>query len=276
MHEVPRSRGARAAAEIALVRVVSHFGERPDFVVLGGLVPDLLCAASPIRHAGTTDVDVQVDIEIAGGSKRAAKLEKALRAAEFSPDDTHFWRWEARDSISGAIVRFELLADLDDQPNEATIQFTECEQLGAVNLRGTRFASRDIEVRELSAEIRGEIHTVGINVAGLAGFLLAKAAAAYSRRRTKDWYDIAFVLIHNDAGGPGAAAVAVLDRFSGDISGSTRTALLDLQGNFANLEAQGPRAYAQQSRFDQPGLEPDVAAADAVTAIEQFIGLVLE
>lgn len=34
--EETRSRVARAAAERALVRVVHHYGERPEFVVLGG------------------------------------------------------------------------------------------------------------------------------------------------------------------------------------------------------------------------------------------------
>lgn len=52
--EVPRSRQARLAAAQALVRVVHHYGEKPEFVVLGGLVPDLLCAESGLQHAGTT------------------------------------------------------------------------------------------------------------------------------------------------------------------------------------------------------------------------------
>ena len=66
--EQPRSRQARAAAERALIRIVHHYGAKPEFVVLGGLVPDLLCTASPYRHAGTTDIDVQVDLEIARGA----------------------------------------------------------------------------------------------------------------------------------------------------------------------------------------------------------------
>ena len=63
--EIPRSREARAAAEQALVRIVHHYGGRPEFVVLGGLVPELLCANSIFQHAGTTDIDVQVNLEIA-------------------------------------------------------------------------------------------------------------------------------------------------------------------------------------------------------------------
>lgn len=45
----PRSATARAAAELALVRVVHHYGGRPEFVLLGGLVPALLCAGPPRR-----------------------------------------------------------------------------------------------------------------------------------------------------------------------------------------------------------------------------------
>ena len=42
------ARAARAAAERALIRIVHrHYGARPEFVVLGGLVPELLCSKSP-------------------------------------------------------------------------------------------------------------------------------------------------------------------------------------------------------------------------------------
>lgn len=57
VEEPPRSRAARAAAERALVRLVRQYGELPEFVVLGGLVPELLCSGAPVRHAGTTDLD---------------------------------------------------------------------------------------------------------------------------------------------------------------------------------------------------------------------------
>ncbi|GMR10485.1 MAG: hypothetical protein BMS9Abin28_1306 [Anaerolineae bacterium] len=275
MDEVPRSRAARVAAETALVRVVHHYGERPEFVVLGGLVPELLCAASPLQHAGTTDVDVQVNLEIAGGSIGAVRLERALRDAEFAPVDAYVWRWEARALETPAVVRFELLADLDDQPDQATIVFDRCEWLGAVNLRGSGFAARDLEVRELSAKIGRVLHTVEVNVSGLGGFLLAKARAAYSRRRPKDWYDIAFVLLHNDAGGPDEAAAAVLDRFGDDILGATHSAIADLRANFAEASAQGPRAYVEQMLLDQPDIDQTVTAADSVAAVERFSALVL-
>ena len=264
-----RSRAAREAAEKALIRVIHHYGGRPEFVVLGGLVPELLCTGSEYHHAGTIDVDVQVDLEIACGAVNAARLEQALRNAGFSPDNATVWRWVAEGTAGTPIVKFELLADLHDQPAEATISFDTCEHLGAVNLRGTGFAARDIEVRELSLRHGDVAHTAEVNVSGLAGFLLAKTAAAYSRRRAKDWYDIAFVLLHNDAGGTVPAADLVKERFIGEIA-AFRTALNDLQANFQDADAQGSRAYATQMHMDHPELDREMLAADAIIAVSEF------
>lgn len=271
MHEVepPRSRAARLAAEHALLRVVHHYGGRPEFVVLGGLVPELLCSNSAWRHAGTTDVDVQVDLEIACGAANTARLERALRNAEFAPDSERVWRWVAGGDPR-TLVKFELLADLGDQQAGATIQFDGCQHLGAVNLRGTGFAARDIEVRHLRGRLADARYDVEINVTGLAGFLLAKVAAAHGRQKPKDWYDIAFVLHNNDAGGPQAAVDRVRDRFAGDLKGGTRTALRELRANFRDVGAQGPRAYADQMLVDHPELDRATLLADAVVAVRHF------
>lgn len=237
VEEPTRSAGARQAAELALVRVVHHYGVRPEFVLLGGLVPALLCSNSEWRHAGTTDVDVQVNLEIAGGSVQAARLEEALRNAGFVPDGERVWRWNLNDPDGlRATVKFELLADLDDKPNNATVEFSGCDNLGAANLRGTRYAVQDIKIQKLRANDHGTWREAEINVTGLAGFLLAKAAAAHGRRKPKDWYDIAFVLLHNDHGDAYAAADRVLEVF-GSPTADIRTQLLDLQANFTDSSA---------------------------------------
>ena len=268
----PRSRSARAAAERALIRIVHHYGTRPEFVVLGGLVPELLCSSNAFNHAGTTDIDVQVDLEIACGAVNTSRLEQALRNAEFEPDHERIWRWKADGVDSRTVVKFELLADLDDAPAGANVAFDGCDHLGAANLRGTGFASRDIEIRTLRARVGGVEQSAEINVTGLAGFLLAKSAAARSRRKPKDWYDIAFVLLHNDAGGPEQAAQAVLSQFAGDLV-TVRAALDDLLDNFAATDAQGPEAYAEQMMLDHRDLDHSSLLAEAVIAVETFHGL---
>jgi hypothetical protein len=150
---------------------VHHYGERPEFVLLGGLVPDLLCSTSGMVHSGTTDVDVQVNLEIAAGTVNAQRLERALLNAEFEPDAERVWRWRINDGDGFAMIKFELLADLDDQPAGATVLFDGCNDLGAANLRGTGFAVRDIEVRQLRARVGGVEQFAEINVTGLGGFL---------------------------------------------------------------------------------------------------------
>ena len=131
-----RSAVARKAAELALVRVCHHYGRRPEFILIGGLVPELLCSDASAQHAGTSDVDVQVDLEIAGGSVNAARLERALRNADLSPDAERVWRWVSSPSDGPvAVIKFELLADLDDAPQVTTVTFEGSHQLGAANLR---------------------------------------------------------------------------------------------------------------------------------------------
>lgn len=116
----------------------------------------------------------------------------------------------------------------------------------------------------------GDLLTVEVNVSGLAGFLLAKSAAARSSRLPTDWYDVAFVLVHNDVGGAASAGDAVRARFEPDLVGVVRTALDDLLANFTNPGDQGLVAYAEQPLIDHSELDAATVAADAVLAVGAF------
>ena len=173
MVDEQRSRVARLAAETALVRVIHHYGSRPEFVVIGGLVPELLCVGSEFRHAGTTDIDVQVNLEIACGAVNTARLERALRNAEFVPTSERIWRWVVDEGQGRpkTLVKFELLADLDTTPAGDIFSFEGCKDLGAVNLRGTAFAARHFDVVNLKAKVSDTTYEVQVNVASIAGFI---------------------------------------------------------------------------------------------------------
>jgi hypothetical protein len=252
---------------------VHQYGKRPEFVLLGGLVPALLCSSSGTHHAGTTDVDVQVNLEISSGAVNAARLEEALRNAEFIPDAENIWRWKSA-TEPRTVIKFELLADLNTQPAEAVIVFDGCKELGAVNLRGTGFAVRNIEVRTLTAMDHGVRRQAEVNVTGLAGFLMAKTAAARSRRKPKDWYDIAFVLLHNDHGDVTETATHVKQTFGTEVS-SLSSAITDLRANFDGPGTQGTTAYVDQITQDHPELDPATAAADCQIAVQTFCDLLL-
>lgn len=158
---------------------------------------------------------------------------------------------------------------MDDQPAESTISFDNCTNLGAVNLRGTGVAVQDYSRKTIKSKIGENWYEVEINVTSVGGFLLAKAAAAQSRRKTKDWYDIAFVLLHNDFGGVEGASETVLKRFQDKLA-SMKIVFDDLVGNFENPECQGPRAYAEQMLMDHPEEDQATLKADAVLAVKKF------
>ena len=82
-------------------------------------------------------------------------------------------------------------------------------------------------------------------------------------------YDIAFVLAHNEAGGPQQAAEAVIACFGGERA-TLRSAMDDLLANFAEPNAQGPCAYAEQMRVDHPEMDNTVLRADAVVSVRTF------
>jgi len=113
-------------------------------------------------------------------------------------------------------------------------------------------------------------------VTGVAGFLLAKCAATHSRGKRKDWYDIAFVLLHNDLGGPIKAARAVIETFGEETLSASKTALAELSANFENPQSQGPIAYAEQFLIDHSDHDRSQAKADAVAAVGEFCDTLTE
>jgi hypothetical protein len=106
----------------------------------------------------------------------------------------------------------------------------------------------------------------------LPAYLLAKTHAAYGRRLQKDFYDVAYVVLHNDAGGPGPAAARVRQVFARDLVGQTWTALTELAANFSDASAQGSLAYAMTMQALHPDLDADVLANDVITGISTFVG----
>ncbi|OIQ66834.1 hypothetical protein GALL_515950 [mine drainage metagenome] len=137
-------------------------------------------------------------------------------------------------------------------------------------MRGTGYAALDTEVRNLSAIDQGQTKYAEVKVAALAGFLMAKAAAAHGRGKPKDWYDIAFVLIHNDLGGVDAAIERTNSVFPNVLKGPGKTWLTELLANFAETNSQGVEAYATQMFLDHPELDRETLSADAYLAVSQF------
>lgn len=112
---------------------------------------------------------------------------------------------------------------------------------------------------------------MNVNVSSLAGLLLAKVAAAYGRRRPKDWYDIAFVLLHNDDSNDPVEIAERIRTVFGPVTPTMNTTLVDLAGNFADGDSQGVGAYVDQMLIDHPSKDAGQLATDADLAVNGLV-----
>lgn len=262
-----RTAGARAAAERALGLLLA--GSVPtgeQLIVLGGLVPPTLTRTGPPEvpaHLGTTDVDVLLVTHLTE-SEDLGPIEAALEAMAFSPD-ADGWRWSGL--VEDRLVRIEFLCDLDDQPAEAMVRPAGCDRLRAVNLRGTGHVERDH--REYTLQLPdGDVR---VRFAGLGGYLLAKSVSARVRGADKDYYDLAYVLLHNDAGGPRQAAAVINEGVLADSLPAMRSTFAELRERFRDDRAPGAQAYSREARKVTPEDDARLLAADATAAINEFL-----
>lgn len=117
----------------------------------------------------------------------------------------------------------------------------------------------------------GPAGKVSVRFAGLAGYLLSKIAAARTRGADKDYYDLAYVLLHNHAGGPAAAAQVInCGPLQPKLAGM-RSTFVELRERFRNDRAHGAKAYADEGLKVTPEAERALLAADAASAINEFL-----
>jgi hypothetical protein len=268
-----RSSATRARAELALIRLLHELREGDVFlVVLGGLVPEVLARGDGLMpaHLGTTDVDVLLITHVDPDADLGG-VERALERMQFDPDaGADGWRW--RGPVDGVAVKLEFLCDLPDQREHEVIRPSGCAKLAAVNLRGTGYVALDFAWEELSGELAdGTQVSVRVRFAGLAGYLLSKCVTARSRAATKDYYDLAYVLLHNRAGGPEQAARQVLESELATELPSLRSTLIEIRERYTSTAEVGPHGYAEQAVEVDPEADASELRADAVDAVQRFI-----
>jgi hypothetical protein len=271
--EEERSRETRARAETALVRLLHELrDDEPLLVVLGGLVPDVLArdaTGTTPEHLGTTDVDVLLITHVEPDLNLNA-VEQALERLDFSPDPSqNGWRW--RGLIDGVPVRIEFLCDLADYREGESIRPPGCRKLSAANLRGTGYVARDFAWEQLHGRLAdGTPVEIRARFAGLEGYLLSKCVAVRTRAAIKDYYDLAYVLQHNRAGGPEQAARKLHDGNLQDALATLRSTFLEVRERYRKPSDVGPHAYAEQAVQVDPAADEAELRADAVDVVHRF------
>lgn len=80
-----------------------------------------------------------------------------------------------------------------------------------------------------------------------------------------------FVLIHNHAGGPRAAARQLLDGKLADRLPALRSTFLEVRERFYSVTSPGPKGFAAESARADPSALQDENRALAVAAVNEFI-----
>lgn len=218
-------------------------------------------------HLGTTDADLLIDLAV---EFDYAGIERALAAADFITDDDPAysgWRWWLR--IEGVRVRVEFLCELQDQPERHVLRLRGCEQLSAINLRGTGFVARDSVSRSL-ASAAGE-PPIAVRFAGLSGYVLARPAprvSAGSPRATTIlstcWRTTMSMM--GRGGRRGRSAAVRLQRRS---TASSRRG--GSCARFTSPDDTGPRGYAEQATIVQPDVPVARLRNDGAAVVNEFL-----
>ncbi len=276
--------------ERVLVTLLSGLGPWKDSVYLiGGLVPRYLVPERPpgtSAHAGTSDVDVVVELEMLANTDAYRTLEKNLKRlgferAENDDGEKQSWRWRTK-SETGISVILELLAD-DPQTSGGQVQPLPVDgNISALNIPHASMVFDHHRTKEIRAELLGGngIAIERLRYADIVSFTCLKAFAFDQRHERKDAYDLVYC-IEFAAGGPDVGAEAFRVARKGKHATVIEEALGILRTRFTDdpktegYRKDGPVAVAQ---FEHGEAEDDAtrdARALRQRNVSDLIGRVL-
>lgn len=247
------------ACEQTLLTMLSAFGNLKDTLrLVGGLVPRYLTPeAQPDvpAHAGTSDVDVVLNLELLANGDEYATLAEQLKARGFerTPNGNgkpSSWRWH-RKVDEHLVVVVELLRDAGEfQPGRAVS--INGEEVSAMCIKHAGITADWYCERTVTAHLldgRG-VSTEQIRIADVPAFVILKALAMNQRQEPKDAADLIHVIRY--AGTLEEVADLFVARIhSGQHQDAMREGLAALKLRFCDdehasgSEKIGPVAYAR-------------------------------
>lgn len=243
-----------------------------DLAVVGGLVPSLLIPQAALpegvdAHPGTMDLDLGLDLAILD-EERYQGIAQRLRGADFVPDTSEKGfpirqRW-IHSNFPSAKIEF-LIPPAGPEAKPGKLQNLEFE-LAAFIIAGLEVAFNDrIIVTLEGATLFGEITSREIPVCNPGAFVILKALAFRNRGKTKDAYDL-FYVVRNYGSGIEEVA-AYLSPLKDTEPG--RRAIAILREDFLHEKAPGPIRAA----LFYSGVENDELQADVVGSVTELLRL---
>lgn len=254
-----------------LLSEIGPWGER--CALFGGLIPGLLAPTPPALlapHIGTRDVDLALRIATLEDEREMYRtLRQNLTRIGLQQSSETSFEW--RRSVEGIGIVVELFVPVDDPAQGGKVQRKPIEQSGsgltALGIYGLELIERDIEIIPDEGPLLDGlgIKSVNLRVCGPAVLLALKAWALTDRNKTKDGYDVVWML---KALGPDAIAARFRDAELHQTEFGIQ-ALTKLEACFASPDHTGPMGWVIES-----GFEPEEAARerrDAVGLVQEFI-----
>lgn len=191
-----------SACERTLLTLLSAFGNLKETLrLVGGLVPRYLTPATPPdvpMHAGTSDVDIVLNLEVLAAGNEYASLADQLNARGFTrwveEGRAASWRWRRRVSEHIEVV-VELLRDAGDEAPGRSVN-VDGERVSALTIKHARIVHDWYQEMEISAELLdGDGVSVDVvRFADVPAFVILKALALDQRRERKDAADLIHVV----------------------------------------------------------------------------------
>lgn len=268
-------------------------GPRSHLAIIGGMVPTLRtvdCDRPPATgHAGTTDVDIVVELVMAAGATADyyRGLTEALRACGLRPESETDppgpgWRWTGRRHDARVVV--ELLSEPTyntaagrTQTLHNTGERDGDDEIDLLAMPHSQLAIHDRRVIELELELEeGTRPDASFPVAGLGSWLVLKRFAAemrgggptdHGRPRGKDYYDVAWMLMCLGVDGSARELAASPLLEDEQREASLREALQWLHAQFDDPNNFGPGCYVTHLRHDGHDVDEATARRDARHAV---------
>jgi hypothetical protein len=275
--------------ETALVVLLQAFGSLKNTLrLVGGLVPRYLTPARPPDvppHAGTTDVDVVLNVSMLAAKGSYDKLRRQLKDNGFVPYEpvpgkVSSWQWVYK--LNGHPVRIEFLQSTDDPAKSGTLNTVDGEGVSAVQFLHAGVAHEWFQEHTITTALPGGngVVTEVVRFADAVAFIVLKTIAFHQRHEHKDVADLLHVMRY--WGTIEALAALYAQRMqAGPHSGALHEVLRLLEQHFcdsAGVEGwrkDGPAKFVNFHQIGNPGEDEFVRAQRDVSALmDHFVGLV--
>lgn len=263
------SEGQKEAAHRILVELVNIFKEyEEDIRIVGGWVPDLMFPEE--GHIGSVDVDVLIN-HLTLHDEGYQNMARILQGSGYREHPDKYFSFVKTVEIDGVSydVDVDILAGMygGTQPKRRS---QHVQGIKALKATGGNFAF-DFPPQKIHVEAKrpdGAYDAVNVNVIAVVPYLIMKAVAM-GRGKTKDAYDIYFLLKHYKGGVKELAKEFQLTKNRKLV----REMKEKLAGKFASVDHAGPKDVADFLELSD-GEDVTFIKRDAYEQIQALLNLI--